>query len=387
MTITQSTDPAVATERRPYLQAAAVYLGIRLFGVVVLAVCSAISGQPLSDRLTAWDGLWYLAIADHGYDGITHGLYDAEGHFAPHTPLAFFPAYPTLMRLLSPWVGGSLPAGLLLSVAAGILAAAAIYRIGRTVTGSHRTGVLLVALWAGAPMAITLSMVYTEALFTALAAWALVGVLERRWLLAALCSIAAGLTRPTASVLVGVVVIAALVAFFKGPRRPQPLVAAVAAPVGLVGYWLWVAVQTGSPSGWFDLEWRGWRTRFDFGAETLEFVGKQLLRGTSVMELLNVFILVLAAVAAVLLARSARADPRRWPLALYGIGVVVLVAGTAGIPFAKARFLLPGFTLLLPVAAGLAARRPATAIAATAGYVAFGAWFGAYSLVGWRYAI
>ncbi|MEV0069221.1 hypothetical protein [Amycolatopsis sp. NPDC050768] len=380
--------PTVASARLGYLRAAGVYLAVRVVGVVVLALFASSTGQPLLGRLTAWDGQWYLAIADDGYGGITHGLVDAAGNFAPHTPLAFFPLYPFLMHALATGTGlGSTTAGLLISLIAGIVAALGVYRLGKTAgAGTERTGLLLVALWAGAPLSITLSMVYTEALFTAFVAWALVGLVEKRWALAALCCVAAGLTRPTAVVLVAVVVFAGVVAFARAPR-PAPLIAAAAAPVGLIGYWLWVANQTGSLFGWFDLEWHGWNTRFDAGAETFGFVGQQLVQGRSVMEVGNVFVVFLAIIAAVLLLLRLRERPSWWPLILFGAGMVVLVAGTAGIPFAKARFLLPGFVLLLPLAQGLSGRRRSTAVAATAGVVLVGCWFSAYALTGWHYAI
>ncbi|MGW4488043.1 hypothetical protein ACWEOE_29870 [Amycolatopsis sp. NPDC004368] len=376
--------------RLGYLRAAGVYLGVRVVGVVVLALFASGNNQPLLDRLTAWDGQWYLAIADDGYGGITHGLVDAAGHFAPHTPLAFFPLYPFLMHALATGTGlDSTTAGLLISVIAGIAAALGVYRLGKAAGDqlrAQRRGLLLVALWAGAPLSITLSMVYTEALFTALAAWALVGLVEQRWALAALCCVGAGLTRPTAVVLVAVVVFAGVVAFARQPR-PGPALAALAAPVGLVGYWLWVAQQTGSLFGWFDLEWNGWRTRFDFGQETFGFVGRQLVQGRSVMEVGNVFVVFLGLAAAVLLALRLRERPHWWPLILFGVGMIVLVAGTAGIPFAKARFLLPGFVLLLPVAQGLSGRLRSTSVVATAGFVLVGCWFSAYALTGWHYAI
>ncbi|MEW2500895.1 hypothetical protein AB0878_10470 [Amycolatopsis sp. NPDC047767] len=385
-TPTAAPAPTGASARIGYLWAAALYLGVRVVGVVVLALFASSTGQPLLDRLTAWDGQWYLAIADGGYGGITHGLVDAAGNFAPHTPLAFFPLYPFLMHALATGTGlDSTTAGLLISALAGVVAALGVYRLGKR-AGNERTGLLLVALWAGAPLSITLSMVYTEALFTAFVAWALVGLVEKRWAPASLCCVAAGLTRPTAVVLVAVVVFAGVVAFARAPR-PAPLVAAAAAPVGLVGYWLWVANQTGSLFGWFDLEWHGWNTRFDAGAETFGFVGQQLVQGRSVMEVGNVFVVFLAIIAAVLLLLRLRERPSWWPLILFGAGMVVLVAGTAGIPFAKARFLLPGFVLLLPLAQGLSARRRSTAVAATAGVVLVGCWFSAYALTGWHYAI
>jgi hypothetical protein len=379
---------ATAWTRRPYVQVIAVYLLVRTFGVALLALFASSHDKPLIDRLTAWDGQWYLSIAEYGYRGVTHGLFDAAGNFAPYTPLAFFPAYPTLLRWLAAGTGLSLVnAALVLSLIAGIVAACGIHRIATLVDGRPRVGVLVVALWSGAPMAITLSMTYTEALFTAFAAWALVAVLEKKWLLAALCCVGAGLTRSTATVLIGVVVLAAVIEVCRERSRWSEVVCILVAPLGLLGFWLHVANVTNSWTGWFDLEWRNWRTRFDGGKETVGFVKDTLLSGSSVMEPMTTFVLLGAVFLAVLLGRSSITARMPWPVAVYGAGVVVLIAGTAGLPFSKPRFLLPGFTLLLPVAMGLAGRRRGTQIAVVAGFVLLGCWFSAYSLTVWRYAI
>lgn len=374
--------------RRPYLQAIAAYLVVRTFSVALLVLFASHFDKSLLDRLTAWDGQWYLSIAEHGYRGITRGLVDAAGQFAPHTPLAFFPAYPKTLSVLATVTGCSdTTAALTLSLVAGVVAACGIYRIGRIVDGRPRVGILLVTLWAGAPMAITLSMAYTEALFSAFAAWTLVAVLERRWLLAGLCCLGAGLTRSTAVVLIGVVILAALVEVCRKRAHWPEVVCIFLCPLGLLGYWLYVADVTGSWTGWFDLERRGWSTRFDGGQETLGFVKTMLVSGTSVMETLTVLVVLATVVLAVLLAKSSFTARVPWQLTVYGAGIVVLIAGTAGLPFAKARFLLPAFTLLLPVAVGLAGRRRSTQIAAATGFVLLGCWFSAYSLTGWRYAI
>ena len=52
-----------------------------------------------------------------------------------------------------------------------------------------------------------------------------------------------------------------------------------------------------------------------------------------------------------------------WPLAAYGIGIVVMTIGSSGVTYSKMRLLVPAVTLLIPVAAGLARRRPATIVA------------------------
>jgi hypothetical protein len=71
-----------STVRRPYAQAIGVYLAVRTVGVAVLAVMSAHNHQPLLDRLTAWDGQWYLELAELGYQGVgaTGRAVDSAGH-------------------------------------------------------------------------------------------------------------------------------------------------------------------------------------------------------------------------------------------------------------------------------------------------------------------
>jgi hypothetical protein len=369
--------------RRPTPQAIVIYLAVRMVGVAVLALMAAQHNLPLLERLTAWDGQWYTDIADHGYSGITERV-DANGQLLPHAPFAFFPLYPFVVSLLSGVPGASTAAAALtLSLGAGIAAACALVRIGRMFYPTSRLGLILVALWAGAPMGIALSMAYTEAMFTALAAWALVGVLERQWLQAGLCCFFAGLTRPTATVLVVVVVVAALVAAYRGQDRWWALACALISPIGLLGYWAAVASRTGSLTGWWELERQGWNTSFDFGVEAGKFITKNLLSDELVMQTV-VALMLLAAVALTVLTVTNRLP---WPLAAYGIGVVVVVVCTAGLPWAKVRFLLPGFTLLLPVATGLSARKPRTIVACVAAWILLGAWFSAHSLTAWQYSV
>jgi hypothetical protein len=376
-------ETVASSARRPYPQAIVIYLAVRTVGVAVLAVMAASHNLPLLDRLTAWDGQWYINIADHGYRSITEEV-DANGQLLPHAPFAFFPLYPLFVSLLSGIPGVStVAAALTLSVGAGIAAACALVRIGQLFYPTRRLGLILVALWAGAPMGIALSMAYTEAMFTAFAAWALVGVLERQWLLAGLCCFFAGLTRPTASVLVVVVVVAALVAAYRGWDRWWALACALLSPIGLLGYWALVAARTGSLTGWWGLERQGWNTSLDFGVEAGKFITKNLLSDESVMQT-AVALILLGAVALAVLTVTNRLP---WPLAAYGVGVVVMVVCTAGLPWAKVRFLLPGFTLLLPVAIGLSARKPRTIVVCVAAWVLLGAWFSAHSLTGWQHSI
>jgi hypothetical protein len=233
-------------------------------------------------------------------------------------------------------------------------------------------------------MAVALSMTYSEALFCALAAWSLVWVLRRHWIAAGLACAAAGLVRPTAIALVLAVLVAAGIAI--GTRYGDgwlPWVGALLAPTGLVGYLAFVAAQPGVVGGWFGVQRRGWNSRFDGGTATVTFATDVLATGRSVMELVTV--LVLAAAVVLLVICIVQRLP--WPLVVYGAAVLVMVVGSNGLMSSKARLLLPAFTLLLPVALALARRRPTTVIAVLGAATIGSAWFGAYALLGWPYAI
>lgn len=361
-----------------------IYLAVREVGILMLTWLAAANGTSLTRTLTLWDGQWYLAIAAGGYDGVPSNLTDAFGHRTANTPLAFFPGYPTLVRWVADLPGVDLvAAAFTVSLVCGVVAAYAVARLGSRIGGRHAVGLILVALFAASPMAIALSMAYSEALFCALAAWALVGVVERRWLVAGLCALGTGLVRPTAAALVATVAVAAIVAIVRRRDGFRPWLGLVLAPAGLLGYLGFVAHRTGSLTGWFTLQKQGWDSTFDGGVATVKFGMQVLTSGRSVLEVVTVAVLM-AAVALVVISIRQRLP---WPVVLYGTLVLVMDVCANGLMNSKARLLLPAFTLLLPIAIGLAKRRPGTMITVLVGVAVASAWFGAYSLVGWQYAI
>ncbi len=362
-----------------------LFLAVREFGVLVLTWLTARNGTSTSSALTSWDGQWYLAIAGDGYDRVPAGLTDAFGRHTPDTALAFFPGYPWLVRLAAALPGvGLVAAAFTVSLVCGVACAYALARLARHLPGDQRrTGLILVVLFAASPMAITLSMAYSEALFCALVAWALVGVVERNWLLAGLAAAGAGLVRPTAAAIVATVCVVAIVALARRRDGWRPVLGLVLAPAGLVGYLLFVAHRTGQLTGWFQLQRDGWNSAFDGGVATVRFGLDVLASGRSVLEVGTVAILVVAIALVVISIRQRVA----WPLVLYGTLVLVMDLGANGLMNSKARLLLPAFTLLIPPAVALAKRKPGTVVTVLAGVVVASAWFGAYSLTGWHYAI
>jgi hypothetical protein len=364
---------------------AGVYLAVRLLGIAVLALMAAHSGSDVVRELSTWDGAWLLAIAEHGYAGVPADMLDAFGRHTPQTSLGFFPGYPGLVAAVGVLTGGNLvAAGLLVSVVAGVAAAHALTRLGELVPGgSRRAGLLLTALFAAAPMGVVLSMTYTEALFCALAGWALVAVLREQWLLAGACAAGAGLVRPTASSVVAAVGLAALAAVVARRGGWRPWAGGLLAATGILGYLGYVAARTGAIDGWFAIQREGWGWYLDGGGATARFTGAVLTAGERAFDLL----VVLALVGSLVLLGISVAMRIPWPLLVYGALVLVTVWGTEGLMNAKLRLLLPAFVLLLPVALGLARRRTGTAVAVVAAAACASAWFGGYALTIWPYGI
>lgn len=364
---------------------ALVFLGIRLFGILTLAWLTQVTGGRVLGRLSVWDGQWLLAIAGAGYGGVPLGLVDAFGQRDSSTPLAFFPGYPFAVAGVRLLTGTRLVvAGVLVALIASVVLAYGLARLGELVPGgSRRAGLLLVALVAAAPMGVVWSMTYSEGLFCACAVWALVGVLRRDWLLAGGCSALAGLVRPTAGALLLAVGLAVLLAVLAEPRDWRAWVGGLVAPLGLVGYLAFVAMRTGSPAGWFELQQRGWNSRFDGGLATALFTGEVLATGRSVLEVVTVGVLAGCLVLLVVCIRQ-RVP---WPLVVYAAGVLLMALGSNGLMNSKARLVLPAVTLLVPVALALAKRRPGTALAVVASATVVSAWFGGYAITGWPYAI
>jgi hypothetical protein len=319
---------------------------------------------------------------------VPDGLVDAFGQRSAETPLAFFPGYPTIVRWFAAVDGsggiGLVTSALTVTIVSGVVCSYGLARMGRHIRGgSPHTGLILVALFAATPMSIVLSMAYSEAMFCALAVWALVGVLERRWVLAGVCCALAGLVRSTGASLVLAVCLAAVVAIVTHQASWRTWVGGLLAPIGLFGYLAWVGVQTGEWNGWFKLQERGWGTGFDGGAATLRFSLDALADARSVLEVATVAFIVIAVILlVVMIVRRVE-----WPLIVYAAGVLAMDLASNGLMNSKARLMMPAFTLLIPMAVGLARRRPATIIVTLCGLAVASSWFGAYALTSWGYAI
>lgn len=207
-------------------------------------------GQDLSTIALHQDGWWYVGIAERGY---STSLRPSVGRITDYhhafSDWAFFPGYPLVVRAVH--VATLLPylyAALLASAVLGLLAVWAVHTLGSAFGGAPvgRAAALLVAAWPGAG-AFTLP--YSEGLFVAAAAMALVYLQRERWVVAGLFGAVATATRPTG---VAIVVATAAVAAVRLARRrdPRPIITPLLSLTGIAAFVLYGWARTGDVMIW-----------------------------------------------------------------------------------------------------------------------------------------
>ncbi|MFF2653260.1 hypothetical protein [Streptomyces sp. NPDC058045] len=351
--------------------ALAAYVGVRLVGLLVLRHWTSSLRMDMWPMLSEeWDSVWYARIATEGY---AHTL-------TRHSDLAFFPLFPMASRALHTLTPASVTgAAFGIAVVSSLAAAWGVFAVGDKLYG-RRVGILLAVLWAALPTATVQWMGYTESLFTALAAWSLYAVLTGRWVwagsLAALC----GLTRPTGAAVAGAVAVTGLLTLrrhFSG----RVLAGTLLAPLGWLGYLAWVGVRLGRWDGYFAVQER-WHNQWDGGAVTWHWLSELF----TVQPRPQLWLVVVAStlIVSTLLFLLSVADRQPLPLLLFTGLLLLITLGSGGVFTPRARFLMPGFPLLLPIALVLARASRRYAVVTVGGAVACSAYWGAYLLIVWR---
>lgn len=360
--------------------ALAGYVTIRLLGVLVVAKWAHLKNHGLWTTLaTSWDSDWYLGIAAQGYD-------DALGTAYNSNNLAFFPLYPVLVKSVAGVTPGSRATiGLLVAVGCSLLAVWGVFAVGERLYG-RRAGTVLALLWGSLPVALVQWMGYTESLFTALAAWSLYAVLTGRWLWAGALAALAGLTRPTGIAVAAAVSVTAAVVVWRRWRTERSVPAAIVAggllaPLGWLGYVGWVGLRVGRWDGYFAVQ-KLWFNEWDGGRDTLRAMRRHLAYESMPQLFLVVVTVVLIASAALFL--LSLADRQPLPLLVFTGVLLLIVLGSGGVYFPRARFLMPGFPLLMPLALGVARARGHVALVVLGAAALSSVYFGGYMAMVWR---
>lgn len=355
---------------RAGLLAVSMFTLVRAMVWAVLLLVADSQGRSAGSLLTGWDADWYARIASRGYGFVR--IHEDGRRLADY---ALFPLYPMAERVVAGALGiRHVAAGLLISAVASVVAAVGVFAVARRVL-TVPAAVIATVLWAALPISVVQSMAYSESLFTALSVWSLYAVLRQRWFVAALLACAAGMTRPSGVAVVLAVVLTALIPWVRHLRTGSSaglnsgshkrLVAAVVAPMGLLGYLAWVARETRQPGGYFSVA-HAWGNDFDAGVAFTGWVGKELTD----QPVAGMAIVVGLAVLVGLCCGCVR-QRLPLPLLVYTFALVILSVTASGYFGSKPRYLLPAFPLLFPMAAWLAKRRP---------------WIGAVALTGFTLA-
>ena len=368
------------------LYGALIFAGIRVLSLATAAFLLPRGkfhelNYSLRHLIESWDSNRYLIIASHGYSFV-------PGDLLHDSIFAWFPGYPAAIDTIS-WIPGvsTARAALAVTIAAGLAAAWGLTRLGMLLTGDRRISLILAALWAVAPGSIVLSMLYSEALFCALAIWSLIALVERRWLTAAGLTLLAGTVRSSALALIAAVAAAALTALFRAARAREPITAwwrpaaaLLLAPLGLLGYLVYTARALHQPEGWLRVE-KNAHNGFDWGHSTILTFRNAIIDGPTPPVALTLLVIA----AAVTLTICSLTE--RMPVGLHAytlVAVLIAVATGPGYLGSKPRFLLPAVLLGLPLARILAPARTWLLIPLIAILAAASTWFGLYLMtIGW----
>ncbi len=167
------------------------------------------AGDVLASPLARWDAVWYLSIANDGYDDA-----DSPRH-------AFFPLYPLLARGLGT-LGGGGPAAVLLgayavALAAFLAALVLLHRLTALELGRRAAwpALLLLAVF---PASLYFGAPYSESLFLLCSVGAFYAARTERWAWAGVAAAGASATRSA-----GVLLLLPLAfLYLYGPRDGQP---------------------------------------------------------------------------------------------------------------------------------------------------------------------
>ena len=192
-----------------------------------------------------WDAVWYLYIARHGY--------------ASRALASFFPLYPLTTGGLSWSTGSAIVAGVVISVAAFLVALLVVHRLVELDFGPAVAGaaVWLLALF---PMSYFFSAVYTESLFLALSAGSIYQARRGRWFWAGLLGGLAAATRSVGLLLV----VPLVILHVQTGRRARPArpdwrrgLWILLVPAGLGAYVIGLGIARGTPFAMFNARQAG----------------------------------------------------------------------------------------------------------------------------------
>ncbi|WP_426516156.1 mannosyltransferase family protein [Diaminobutyricibacter sp. McL0618] len=214
----------------------------------------------------SWDSSYYKQIATQGYP--TSIPTDSDGNVEPNA-WAFLPLFPLIARAVMVVTGlGFYPAGVIVAVVFGAVAALLLYRLVASVVGAT-SGLWAAILFCFGPLSFVLQIAYAESLFFALMFAGLWAAMARRYWLVIPFGVAAAFTKPGALAIPLMLAIVFVVRLLRRRRDPsgQPFrrrerIAVVAAGVSTavagLAWPLIASAVTGFPGAYLQTELSWW---------------------------------------------------------------------------------------------------------------------------------
>ena len=324
-----------------------VWAGSRLaVALLVLAGLSQLRGatsRTVPSFLGQWDrwdvGL-FRKVAQYGYQGYPTAYPDRGIE-------AFFPGLPLVLALVHRLVPDWTAAGLLVSMAAGAVAAVWLARLADLDGVDGSRAVLYLVL---SPYAVFLAAGYSEALFLALALPGWACARRGHWAAAGLLIAGSSAVRVTGLFLaVGLVVHYAVTV-----RRVRPDAAWLLAPFAvLLGYTAYLYALTGDWLRWSSAQEEGWGRRLTPPWEALRTTLAAARLPDQAADVAWSWRAEIVAVALGVVLTAVLARRARWGEATYvGLSVAALATSTFYLSVARATLLWFPLWLLLAEAAG-----------------------------------
>ena len=282
------------------------FLAVILIGFPPEAMTSArwsiYPNNAFLDLPARWDTGWYLGVAIDGYQ------FNPAARKEIQQNIAFFPAFPMLMRGLSPIFGRqTLWTGVLISLVSFFIALMYLLKLARQLIGDEDRSVAAITLLAAYPFAIFFSVAYTEALFLLTVAGAIYHFHNNQLVRSFLWGALAGLTRPPGCLLSIVLALMAVAPLWDGkslaPKLPPQtgwtklsarLLAAAAPGIGMLAFSAYIYQLTGNALQWTqqNAAWgREYRSLDNIVTDRIGYISANGLYGYASQQTLDMFYL------------------------------------------------------------------------------------------------
>ena len=230
-----------------------------------------------------FDTLWYVNIAEHGYDR-------AEA-------IVFYPLYPLLIRILSIPLRQPLAAALLISTVASFFMFWGFQKLLALDLPEEavQRAMLLYAVW---PASFTLFAGYPDSMMIALILWSIYAARHDRWWTAGILGFFAGLSKAAGNV---VIIPLILIAWRERNWRAWPALISLVAPIA---YMTFINLADFPPLS--QIYPRYWRTEVAFPWNTLgtslqqSWTGRGVSREGRILLIINLVIILLIFIPTVL---------------------------------------------------------------------------------------